>query len=305
MFSLLSKRRNGFTLIELLVVIAIIAILIGLLLPAVQKVREAAARSQSQNNLKQICLAMNTVCSVGDLPLPPSRGTYGSVTAAAGSAFFHVLPCIEQNSYYQMFLATPDNQAGGPGNGNFPVKTFNAPLDPTNPGTDTHTSYSSNAAVLGITNGGSVSLSQLTSGKGTSQSILFLERFASTGTAAANNHRWPRTNSNGSDLFEDWLLLVSPSPTSPNASSNFPNPNFSGNASSLTAADANAATATATAFSGTVLQLGLADGHVRSVTSSVTSPGGFPAPYAAITIWSWACSGSESPYSTAGAPGGW
>src|SRR5512139_3718871 len=94
------QRRSGFTLIELLVVIAIIAILIGLLLPAVQKVRAAAARSQSQNNLKQVALGTMNFESAHNITPPIFGQVRGSGPAA--SIFYHLLPHLEQNALYTL-----------------------------------------------------------------------------------------------------------------------------------------------------------------------------------------------------------
>jgi prepilin-type N-terminal cleavage/methylation domain-containing protein len=182
-------RSRGFTLIELLVVIAIIAILIALLVPAVQKVREAAARTQCTNQLKQIALATHNYHDSRKVlppllgPVPPGKmwvNTSGNPAASNGppwsNPFFQLMPFIEQeNRWQECYDANVDGNASMPGyrpwyappftfiNYTVGLKLYVCPSDPSIPtdgvggpvrlaswdDTPSLTSYATNAQVFG------------------------------------------------------------------------------------------------------------------------------------------------------------
>jgi prepilin-type N-terminal cleavage/methylation domain-containing protein len=141
MFRFCGSKRVGFTLIELLVVIAIIAVLIGLLLPAIQKVREAANRTQCTNNLKQTSIAVhNFEGTYGRVPpawwWDPNWKNYptleggpaANVAGTSGSLLYFLLPYIEQQTLYNLSFVPPNagrslNVIG------YVVKTYICPSD--------------------------------------------------------------------------------------------------------------------------------------------------------------------------------
>jgi prepilin-type N-terminal cleavage/methylation domain-containing protein len=289
----LSRSKRGFTLIELLVVIAIIAILIGLLLPAVQKVREAAARMSSSNNLKQLGLASHNCADTNQGILPPvytegwvdpnAGHMYSGGYRGTGTGFFFMLPHMEQDNLYKI-TATPgiynnapdvyrrnpagDWNIGGPGAYQSMVKPLQAPLDPTS-GEKTHGwgvgSYAMNFQVFGRPGHpwgwqwaqmGATKLAAIPDG--TSNTITFAEKRAACrgGVSGSNGNLWGHGWWN-----PDWQPM-------------FGNTDYYGGNAWLVPqpqpTNANCDPFRATAFSTSGCQVGMADGSVRNVNASVT-----------------------------------
>ena len=159
------EHDKAFTLIELLVVIAIIAVLIGLLLPAVQKVRAAAARAQSSNNLHQLGIGLHNTAANNNNLVPPGNGSFNGFSA---TIFVHLMPAMEQDNLYNRIKS---------GGATAPVKYLFAPLDSTATGNDSNTSYCANANLFVSTVG---TMPACFGTKGSSNTVTFFERAATT-----------------------------------------------------------------------------------------------------------------------------
>ena len=190
------SSKRGMTLIELMIVIAIIAILIGLILPAVQKVRIGARRAESANNLKQMALATHSFHDLRNV-LPPALGWANAAGKPAendgnGTFFFLILPFLDGgDNIYNSCRARAVNYYGAPeppddvlayraNYGNAYVKAFNTMLDPTQK-TATSTSYLANKDLLDKR----YALNLIPDGS--SNTVMIAEGFSSCGGGSAFN----------------------------------------------------------------------------------------------------------------------
>ncbi len=284
------RPTRGFTLIELLVVIAIIAILIGLLLPAVQKVREAAARTQCKNNLRQIALACHN-CNDTMGRLPPLSGSFAG-PQSNGNVFYWLLPYIEQDNLYKVH---PDYyswvKAGETDPGpivSHPVKTYQCPADP-NYGNGqvwgggwSFGCYAANYQVFGNPDSGSWdggARIPATFTDGTSNTILFAEKYALCASSGAlwGHGSWENNwcpnfaygNRAGTVAYmSGW---IGPGKVGPGSKFQIaPNPYQS-------ACD----TALAQSAHSAIMNVGLGDGSVRSLSAGISG-----------TTWWYACTPS-------------
>jgi prepilin-type N-terminal cleavage/methylation domain-containing protein/prepilin-type processing-associated H-X9-DG protein len=224
-----ARGARAFTLAELVVVIAIFAVLIGLLVPAVQKAREAAARSQCSDNLRQLGIACRR-CNDGSGRLPPGVGWFpGSTppspgeTGAYGNALFHVLLYVEQDNLYQKSNAGGIYSAGNNNVYASPVKIFLCPSDPT-AGSDGlvqdnqgkvwgASSYAGNAQVFtqvdpqgNLLNPQGAARIPASFPDGTENTILFAEKYA-----RCTNLAWPE----GGNFWAYWATGPSSHPLHP------------------------------------------------------------------------------------------
>lgn len=256
---------RGFTLIELLVVIAIIAILIGLLLPAVQKVREAAARTTSQNNLKQISLACHTIGDTYNF-LPPAYGFVSSTGAyntgpsvspgvTTATIFTWLLPYIEQGNLFanwnsativKTYIATLDSTSSGGLAGGLPVGNYAANVT---------------AFPLNIRSAWPAAYNQ----SGTSNVVFFAEK---KGTCTTGTSQFAGTTTTTAAWFTGLTAIPQPGTTPATACDN----------------------TRAHFLSAGGCQVGMGDGSVRSVSSSV-----------ALATWQIVC----NPNSGLVVPGNW